>query len=84
MLLLLLLPSSLGTPGVLLSLGGSGGGLALSEAEEGGLDGGAGAGWWSEEGSAGATSSEKGMTDRESFALDQMNIGACDNQNNIL
>lgn len=53
-----LLLSSLGAllTGVLLSLGGSGGGAALSEADEGSGRGGA-ADCWSERGSAGATSS---------------------------
>lgn len=56
--MLLLLPSSLGALllGVLLSLGGSGLGIALSEAEEGGSDEGGGADWGSDEGSVGASS----------------------------
>lgn len=60
--MLLLLPSSLGVVvllGVLLSLGGSGLGIALSEAEEGGSDEGGGADWGSDEGSVGASSEKR-------------------------
>lgn len=59
--MLLLLPSSLGALllGVLLSLGGSGLGIALSEAEDGGSEEGGGTGWGSDEGSAGASSGDR-------------------------
>lgn len=62
-MLLLLSPSALVAllQGVVLSLGGSEGVVALSEAEEGGLDVGGGANWGSEEDSAGISSGQRKM-----------------------